>query len=176
MISEIDPYICEYFWSSLRHEFAGVDLENRACTEKRKLAISHFGSLFSFLKVLLSLAEFSQVKGGNFFSLLNLLLVGLDLLLKLASQLSHTFLVLMIFISLELKLLDTAFSLLEALVGFTSFSLDRAQLNFKLSDARFKFCHGIATTLGSHVISFSQSHLQFRNLGLKRALGLLLGA
>merc|ERR1719319_607395 len=146
MISEIDPYICEYFGSSLKHEFAGVDLENRACTEKRKLAISHFGSLFSFLKILLSLAEFSQVEGGNFFSLLNLLLVGLDLLLKLASQLNHTFLVLMIFISLELKLLDTAFSLLEALVGFASFSLDRAQLNFKLSDARFKFCHGVSTT------------------------------
>merc|ERR1719491_1620554 len=162
--------------SSFGHDFAGVALEDRACTEKRKLTIGHFGSLLSFLKILLSLAEFSQVKGSNFFSLLNLLLVGLDLLLKLAGQLGHTFLVLVIFIGLELKLLDTAFSLLEALVGFASFSLDRAQLNFKLPDARFKFCHGIATTLGSHVIGFSQSHLKFRNLGLKSALGLLLGA
>merc|ERR1719295_2440905 len=101
-------------------------LHNRACTKQGELTISHLGSLLSFLKVLLSLAEFSQVEGSNLLSLLNLLLVSLDLLLKLASQFSHTILVLLVFIGLELKFLDATFSLLEALVSFSSFSLNRS--------------------------------------------------
>merc|ERR1712098_749909 len=47
------------------------------------------GSLLGFLKLLLGLAELSQVEGGNLLSLLNLLLVGLDLHLQLAGKLSH---------------------------------------------------------------------------------------
>merc|ERR1719189_1734111 len=141
-----------------------------------ELTVSHLGSFLSFLKVLLSLAEFGQIEGGNLLSLLNLLLVCLDLLLKLASQLSHTILVLLIFICLELKLLDATFSLLEALVGFSSFSLDRSQFNLELSNARFKFCHGISAALSSNFISISQSHLKFGNLGLKSTFAFLLGA
>jgi len=43
----------------------------------------HLATLFSLLKFLLSLAILGQVKSSNFFSLLNLSLVGLNLLLEL---------------------------------------------------------------------------------------------
>ena len=46
---------------------------------------SHLGSFFIFLKVLLSLAELSQVQGSNFFGFSDLGLVGFDFLLELGS-------------------------------------------------------------------------------------------
>ena len=45
----------------------------------------HLGSFFILLKVLLSLAELSQVQSSNFFGFSDLGLVGLDFLLELAS-------------------------------------------------------------------------------------------
>merc|ERR1719414_953756 len=130
---------------------------------------SHFGSLLIFLKILLSFAELSQVQGGNFLSLLNLLLVGLDLLLKLAGQFRHA-----VFISLELKFLDMALSLLEGLVCFSSLGLDGSKFNLKLTNASLKLSHGITSTLGSNFIGLSQPQLNLSNLGLKSTLSFAL--
>merc|ERR1719474_1342800 len=140
----------------------------------RESISSQFGTLLCLFKLLLGLAIFGQVKSCNFFSFLNLLLVGLDLLLKLASKFRHTILILVIFILLELELLDTALSLLESLEGLTSFALAAAKLNFQLPDAGLKFSHGSTSTLGSNLISFSQALFKLSNLRLKRALSLFL--
>merc|ERR1712113_579274 len=53
------------------------------------------GALLSLLKLLLSLPELGQVEGGDLLSLLDLLLVSLDLLLQLGGQLGHPVLVLL---------------------------------------------------------------------------------
>merc|ERR1712109_9440 len=52
---------------------------------KLESSTSHLAPFFIFLKILLCLAVFSQVQGSNFLSLLDLLFVGPDLLLKLSS-------------------------------------------------------------------------------------------
>merc|ERR1719369_2553406 len=90
---------------------------------------SQFATLLSFLKFLLGFAVLGQVEGCNFFGLLNLGLVSLDLLLELVSQVRHTILVLVIFILLELQLLDTALSPLEGLVAVSSARLDNPSSN-----------------------------------------------
>merc|ERR1719228_646167 len=126
-----------------------------------------FGSLLGLLKLLLCLAILGQVESCNFLSLLNLLLVGLDLLLKFASELRHTILILVIFILLELELLDTTLGLLESLESFTSFALAASKLNLQLPDAGLEFSHGSTSTLGSNFISLSQTLLKLSNLRLK---------
>merc|ERR1719284_131496 len=113
------------------------------------------------------LAILGQVESCNFFSFLNLLLVGLDLLLKLSSELGHTILILVIFILLELELLDTTLSLLESLEGFTSFALAATKLNFQFPDAGLEFSHGSTSTLSSNFISLSQTLLKLSDLRLK---------
>merc|ERR1719414_2891629 len=136
---------------------------------------SRFGSLLIFLKILLSFAELGQVQGGNFLCLLNLLLVGLDLLLKLAGQFRHAVLILAVFISLELEFLDMALSLLEGLVCFSSLGLDGSKFNLELTNASLKLSHGITSTLGSNFIGLSQPQLNLSNLGLKSTLSFALG-
>ena len=78
-----------------------------------ELISSQLGSLLSLFHFLLSLPELGQVESCNFFSFLNLLLVGLDLLLELIGKFSHALLVFVVFILLELQFLDTTLSLLE---------------------------------------------------------------
>merc|ERR1712038_691188 len=151
-------------------------LHNRGLTDAREGSSCHLGPFFSFLKFLLSLTELGQVEGSKLFSLLNLLLVGLDLSLELVGQLRHTVLVLVVFISLELKFLDVAFSLLEGLIGLRGLALNSSKFNLKLTNARLKLSHGIAATLGSKIIGFSKPLLKLSNLRFKSTLGLLLGA
>merc|ERR1719370_2812351 len=132
---------------------------------------SQFATLFSFLKFLLGFAVLSQVKGCNFFSLLNLGLVCLDLLSKLVSQVRHTILVLMIFFLLELQLLDTTLSPLEGLVTVSSASLDRSKLQFKFANLHFQFSHGTLASLSSSGFSIGQTVFKFTQLGVKAPLG-----
>ncbi|MPC30615.1 hypothetical protein E2C01_023882 [Portunus trituberculatus] len=56
---------------------------------------------FGFLEFLLGLAELSQVEGGDLLSLLDLPLVGLDLLLKSIDKVLHPFVVLLVLVGLE---------------------------------------------------------------------------
>merc|ERR1712066_550620 len=63
-------------------------------------------TIFSFLQFLLSFSELSKVEGCDLLGLLNLLLVGLDLLLQLGGQLGHSLLVLLVLVLGEHQLLD----------------------------------------------------------------------
>merc|ERR1712098_287833 len=73
------------------------------------------GSLLGLLKLLLGLAELSQVEGSYLLSLFNLLLVGLDLHLQLAGKLRHAVLVLLVLTLGKGKLLSLALSSLVSL-------------------------------------------------------------
>merc|ERR1719328_290850 len=112
--------------------------------------------------------------GSKLFSLLNLLLVSLDLRLEFVGQLRHTILILVIFISLELELLNAALSLLEGLESLRSLALDRSKFNLKLTDARLKLSHGIAASLGGNLIGFNKSCFKLSNLRFKSTLALFL--
>ena len=131
----------------------------------------HFGTLLSFLKFLLTLAVFSQVKGGYLFSFLNLLLVSLDLLLKLVGQVAHAILVLSILLLLELQFLHTTLSPLESLVALSSARLDRSKLHLQFANSHFQLSHGVLASF--HCVSFriSQADFKFTQLGVKSPLG-----
>merc|ERR1719373_248851 len=134
--------------------------------------LSHSGSVFSFLELLLSFAELGQVEGSNLLSFLNLLLVGLDLGLELGGQVGHAVLVLSVLIILELELLDLALSSLVRLHVLSSLGLDIAKFNLELTDASLQLGHGgLATTHGS-IIGVSKTVLEFSKGSLKRSLAL----
>merc|ERR1712107_304299 len=103
--------------------------------------ISHLCSLLSLFKFLLGLAEFGKVKSSNLLSLINLLLVGLDLSLQLVGQVGHSVLVLLLILR-ELELLDLALSSLVSLHGLRGASLHRSKLSLELTDSHFKLGHG----------------------------------
>merc|ERR1712150_245089 len=63
------------------------------------------------------LFSISQVHGSNLLSLLNLLLVGLDLGLELVNQSLHTLMVFTILISRVRQLFDSALRLAQILLG-----------------------------------------------------------
>merc|ERR1712130_854136 len=62
-------------------------------------------------KVTLDLSVLGKVEGSNLLSLLNLLLVGLDLALELVNQSLHAFVVLSVLLLRVGKLLDLALRL-----------------------------------------------------------------
>merc|ERR1712083_1107247 len=133
---------------------------------KLKVGFSHLCTLFSLLKLLLSLAELSEVQSSDFFSLFNLLLISLDFLLKLGRELRHAVLVLLVFIYLEGKFLAAAFGFLVSLCIFTSMCLNISKLYFKLSDPCFKLCHGCTSVPHCILIGLSKLIFQFTKLRL----------
>merc|ERR1719228_2984767 len=96
---------------------------------------------FCFLKFLLSLTELCQIESSNLLSLLNLLLVSLDLHLQLSSKLRHAILVLPVLSLSKSKLLALALSTLEGLSSFTSARLGCCKFRLKLPDLSFKLGH-----------------------------------
>merc|ERR1719376_449155 len=141
---------------------------------KRKLGLSHLGAVLSLLQLLLGLPELGQVESSDFLCLFDLLLVCLDLLLELLGQVSHLFLVLVVFLLLELKLLDTALSLLVGLSCLRSSALHTSKFNLHLPDARLKLGHGVAASLHGIVISLGQTVFQLGDLCFHCLLSLLL--
>merc|ERR1719312_2490644 len=127
--------------------------------------------LFSFLKLLLGLAELGKVQGSNLLSLLNLLLVSLDLLLELARHIRHSVLVLLVFILSELKLLNLAFSSLGSLHVLRSANLDRSQFRLELTNSVLKLSHGSLATSHGSSFSISKSSLKISKGSLEGALG-----
>merc|ERR1719322_1537710 len=134
--------------------------------------LSHSGSVLGLLQLLLGLAELGQVEGSNLLSLLNLLLVGLDLRLKLGGQVGHAVLVLSVLIILELEFLDLALSSLVRLHVLSSAGLDIAELNLQLTDASLKLGHGRLATAHGSVIGVSKTVLKFSKLCLESSLAL----
>merc|ERR1719418_71581 len=128
------------------------------------------GSLLGLLQLLLSLAELGQVEGSDLLSLLDLLLVGLDLALQLAGQLGHAVLVLLVLALGEGQLLGLALSPLEGLGGLTSAALGGGQLSLQLADLALQLGHGGLASLQSSVLSIGQTSLQFSQCIRQRVL------
>merc|ERR1719418_344194 len=118
------------------------------------------GSLLGLLQLLLSLAELGQVEGSDLLSLLDLLLVGLDLALQLAGQLGHAVLVLLVLTLGKGQLLGLALSPLEGLGGLTSAALGGGQLSLQLADLALELGHGGLASLQSSVLSIGQTSLK----------------
>merc|ERR1719322_1866710 len=126
--------------------------------------------VLGLLQLLLGLPELGQVEGGDLLSLLDLLLVGLDLGLELASQVAHGHLVLLVLVVLELELLDLALSLLVTLQVVAGASLHVAQLDLQLPDAGLELGHGGLASLHSGLVGISQTVLHVGHGGLKGPL------
>merc|ERR1719166_787976 len=137
-----------------------------------KSCLSHLCSILSLLKLLLSLAELSQVEGSDLLGLLNLLLVGLDLLLELGGKFSHSVLILLVLINLELELLAASLGLLVSLHVLSGVGLRVAQLNLQLSDSGLQLGQGGTSSTHGGIVGLSTLVLQFSELGLQRPLGL----
>merc|ERR1719288_599047 len=95
-------------------------------------SIGKLGSLLGLLKLLLGLAELGKVEGGDLLSLLDLLLVGLDLCLQLVGKLRHPVLVLLVFILGKLELLDLPVGSLVALDHLAGPALSASKLSLQL--------------------------------------------
>merc|ERR1740123_2724305 len=130
------------------------------------------GAILGLLQLLLGLPELSQVEGGDLLSLLNLLLVGLDLGLQLTSEVAHGHLVLLVLVVLEGELLDLALSLLVTLHVVGGAGLHAAQLNLKLPDAGLQLGHGGLSSLHRGLIGISKAVLHVGHGGLQGPLGL----
>merc|ERR1712170_195060 len=130
-------------------------------------------SLLRIGKVGLSLAELGQVEGSNFLSLLNLLLVRLDLSLQLVNQGLHTLMVLAVLISSKSQLLDAAFRLAQVLLGITKASVLSIKFRFQLPDASLHLVHCLLASLKGIGLSLIQTLLHVLNLALKQLAILL---
>merc|ERR1711949_66339 len=113
----------------------------------RESSFSKPGAVFGFLKLLLSLAELGQVEGGDLLGLLDLLLVGLDLLLQLAGQVGHAVLVLLVLVLRELQLLHLAVRALEGLDRLSRLSLGGPKLCLELPDSELQLAESVPALL-----------------------------
>ena len=129
------------------------------------------GALLGLLQLLLSLAELGQVQGGDLLSLLDLLLVSLDLLLEFVGQFGHPVLVLAVLILLELELLYATLSTLERLVSFLGPGLGCAQLHLQLPDLHLQLGHGSLATLHGSSLSIDKPGLELAKLRVQSPLG-----
>merc|ERR1719351_114084 len=126
--------------------------------------------VLGLLQLLMGLPELGQVEGGDLLRLLDLLLVGLDLGLQLASQVAHGHLVLLVLVVLELELLDLALGLLVTLQVVAGASLHVAQLDLQLPDARLQLGHGGLASLHGGLVGIGQTVLHVGHGGLKGPL------
>merc|ERR1719262_1632099 len=131
---------------SSRSSLSLVDGSTAGLTEEAKSSLGQFATFLSLLQLLLGLAVLGEVEGGDLLGLLDLLLVGLDLELKLGGKLGHAVLVLLVLVLLEGKLLHLPLSLLVALEAIPGAGLDVAQLDLHLADARLQLGHGVAAS------------------------------
>merc|ERR1719201_1272748 len=132
---------------------------------------SKLGALLNLLQLLLGLPELSQVEGGDLLSLLDLLLVGLDLGLRLGGQVGHPVLVLLVLTRREDKLLALALSALVSLAGLSSAGLGARKLSLKLADLVLKLGHGSLSTLGGSVLGISKTAFKLSKLVVQGLLG-----
>merc|ERR1719341_1696478 len=171
-------YSYSKYWANHIHE------QKQSSSGKHKwLQLGQAGDLDSgisklgpLLSLLLCLAELGKVEGSNLLSFLNLLLVGLDLLLQLASQVGHSLLVLPVFILSKGKFLNLTLSTLVALHVLRSTSLDTAKLILQLTDSHLKLGHGSLSSLHGSNLSISKASFKVSKLSLKGPLGTSLGS
>merc|ERR1719389_942313 len=121
------------------------------------VGISHLGSLLGLLQLLLGLAELGQVEGSDLLGLLNLLLVGLDLLLQLVGEVGHAVLVLLVLVLSKLQLLDLTVRPLEGLDRLHGLGLSRSKFSLKFSDSQLQLAESILALLHGATLSIRQS-------------------
>merc|ERR1719474_1056974 len=111
-----------------------------------------------------------KVESCNLLSLLNLLLIALDLALKLVDKSLHALMVLLIFITSKCELLNSALRLAEILADISIASAFSIQFRFQLSDAGFHLNHGLSTSLQCIDLSFISTSSSILALGFKELL------
>ena len=140
------------------------------------VGLADLGALLGLLKVLLSLPVLGQVDGGDLLRLLDLLLVGLDLLLELVHQVSDAVLVLLVLLLLEQQLLDAPLALGDGLVDLVRL-LDRAvQLELDVSGAGLQLGGDLGGAAGHGEGGLLSLLLDLRERHLSGPGGSLLGS
>lgn len=162
---------CTYRWAGTTTDRTGTSLG----AEFANGLFSQIGTLLGFLELLLGLAEFGQVEGGDFLGLLDLPLVCLDLLLQLVDQILHALMVLAILLRLEAQLLDAALRFAQVLLGIGVSPLLTIQLVLELADALLQLLDSLLATLEGIGLSLIQTHLQFLDLLFESLPQFLLG-
>merc|ERR1712131_31396 len=127
-------------------------------------------SLNADRQVVLDLSVLGKVEGGNLLSLLNLLLVGLDLALELVNQGLHPLLVLLVLVNGVGQLLDVSLGLAEILLGISKTSVLSIQFRLKLTDASLHLGDSLLASLESGLLGFIKASLGILDLGLKELL------
>merc|ERR1719411_1048280 len=122
------------------------------------------GSLLGLLEVGLDLTELGQVEGGDLLSLLDLLLVGLDLVLQLVNQLLHSLVVLLVLILGEGQFLDTSLSPPLGLLSINKTPLLLVKLSLKVLDLHLKPGDNLLASLDSELLSLVQLGLHVLHL------------
>merc|ERR1719494_153258 len=128
--------------------------------------LGQVGPLLGLRQVHLGLAELAEVDRGDLLSLLDLLLVSLDLLLQLLHQVRHPLRVLPVLCLLERELLDPSLSLPEVLVSVSHPPLLGVELGLELPAPGVHLLHHLPPPLDRVRLSVIKLHLQVLRLGL----------
>merc|ERR1712002_292233 len=104
-------------------------------------------------EVRLDLAVLGQVESSDLLSLLDLLLVGLDLALELVNQTLHSLVVLPVLILLVSQFLDVSFRLSQVLLSIIAPSVFNIKLRLKFADTSLHLGDGLLSTLESVLLS-----------------------
>merc|ERR1712108_112956 len=131
------------------------------------------GDIGGLLQVTLDLPELGQVEGGNLLSLLQLLLVGLDLALEGVDQALHALVVLAVLVTSEGELLDAALRPAKVLLGIGGPPALSIHLRLKLPDPGLHLVHGLLASLEGVGLSLIQPVLHLLPLGFQNLPPLL---
>merc|ERR1719422_785899 len=140
-----------------------------------RFLFSSISSGGSISKASSDLTVLGQVEGSDLLSLLNLLLVRLDLALELVNQSLHALVVLLVLVSAEGQLLDGSLGLAEVLEDISVTPGLGIQLRLKLPDAGLHLDHGLPASLEGRDLSLVSAGASVLALGLQELPLLLKG-
>merc|ERR1712186_125887 len=135
-----------------------------------KSLLINISTFLSSRHIVLCLSVLSQVQSSNLLSLLNLLLVRLDLSLQLVNQGLHALMVLPILVLLVGKLLDLALRLSQVLLRVSTAPVFSIQLRFQFPDAGIHSCHGFLASLECIGLGIINTSLHVLDLSLQKLL------
>merc|ERR1719511_103544 len=155
------------------HGFASYLHHSNRCTTSLSLGLGQsllieISPLLSISQLSMSIAELGKVEGSNLLSLLNLLLVRLDLGLQLVNESLHALMILPVFIRCISHLLDASLRLAKVLLAISHPAGLSINFRFKLTDPGLHLVHGLLSSLKSIGLSIIQSGLHVLDLALKQ--------
>merc|ERR1719323_1888418 len=127
--------------------------------------LGHVGTLLGPGQVGLHLSVLGQVERGDLLSLLDLLLVRLDLALQLVNQPLHALVVLPVLLLGVGQLLDLPLGLAEVLLAVSVAPVLGVQLGLQLADAGVHPGHGLLAALEGIGLGLQQPLLPLQGLG-----------